>query len=167
MISHAALVELAAKWLRKKKHTVVITELATIGENPDAIGWRGSHSTLIECKTSRADFFADKDKAFRRESWMGMGCHRYFLTMPGVIRLTEIPVKWGLLEVTGRGVRMVHESAYFSETNHRQEISILLSTLRRIGKNAPKGTSIRHYTIETKNRATVGTAKEENEKGQA
>lgn len=163
VVSHPSLVAVASKWLQKK-HAVVITELATTGEEPDAIGWRGTHSTLVECKISRADFNADKSKWFRREAWQGIGTHRYFLTVPGIIRVEELPEKWGLLELTGERVRMVRESEHFGEVNHRHEIGILLSTLRRIGENAPKGTSIKHYTIETKNRATLGTARMANEK---
>ena len=33
-----------------------MTGLATNGEQPDALGRRGWHSTLIECKASVADF---------------------------------------------------------------------------------------------------------------
>lgn len=162
VVSHPSLVAVAAKWLQKK-HAVVITELATTGEEPDAIGWCGTHSTLVECKISRADFNADKGKKFRREPRYGVGQYRYFLTVPGIIKDYELPEKWGLLELTGERVRMVRESEHFSEVNHRHEIGILLSTLRRIGHNAPKGTSIKHYTIETKNRATVGTARMAND----
>jgi hypothetical protein len=154
-ISHSALVLVAAKWLQNK-HAVVITELATTGEEPDAIGWRGTHSTLVECKISRADFAADKVKMFRREPWYGIGQHRYFLTTPGMIQVEELPEKWGLLELTAARVRMIRESEHFGEVNHRHEIGILLSTLRRVGKDAPTNTSIRFYTFETKNRATLG-----------
>lgn len=165
MVSHPSLVAVAAKWLQKK-HAVVITELATTGEEPDAIGWRGTHSTLVECKISRADFNADKRKMFRREPWYGIGQYRYFLTVPGIIKVEELPEKWGLLELLGERVRMVREAEQFGEINYRHEIGILLSTLRRIGENAPKGTSIKHYTIETKNRATVGTARMANHQPQ-
>lgn len=154
-LSHVVLVEVAAKWLQRKC-AVVITELCTIGETPDAIGWQGTHSTLVECKVSRSDFLADAHKSFRREDWMGIGQHRYFLTFPGLLSVDELPPKWGLLELTGSKVRMVKESQHFEEANDRHEIGILLSTLRRIGKQSPSGVSVRCYTIETKNRATLG-----------
>lgn len=154
-LNHAALVQVAAAWLRKKC-AVVITELATTGEEPDAIGWHGQHSTLIECKTSRADFLADRTKWFRREEWQGIGMKRFFLTTPGIIPPEHLPPKWGLLELTGERVRVVRESENFEEVNSRHEIGILLSTLRRIGQNPPIGTSIKFYTMESKNRATLG-----------
>lgn len=158
VVSHPELVKVAAKWLARKC-AIVITELATIGETPDAIGWQGTHSTLIECKISRADFLADASKYFRCESSMGIGFARYFLTVPGIIKESELPAKWGLLELTGSKVRVVRKSEYFEETNHRHEIGILLSTIRRIGQNEPKGVSIKFYTIESKNTATLGVAR--------
>lgn len=159
VISHTSLVEVAAAWLRRKC-SVVITELATTGETPDAIGWHGTHSTLVECKCSRADFLADKSKWFRREEWQGIGQRRYYLTTPGIIRLEELPPKWGLLEVTGNRIRELRKAEVMDDTNHRHEIGILLSTLRRIGKGAPTGTSIKCYTIETKCRATLGVGED-------
>lgn len=154
-LSHQSLVELAARWLGRKC-AVVITELGTIGETPDAIGWHHTRSTLVECKVSRADFLADGNKWFRREEWQGMGMFRYYLTTPGIIKLEDLPERWGLLEVTGKRIRIVRESEGFKEANHRREIGVLLSTLRRIGKDAPIGTSIKCYTMQTGNRATLG-----------
>ncbi len=159
MTDHQSLVESAARWLRRKC-SVVITELATTGETPDAIGWHGTHSTLVECKCSRADFLADKAKWFRREQRQGVGTERYYLTLPGIVKLGELPPKWGLLEVTGSRVIEVLRAEHCEETNRRHEIGILLSTLRRIGKGAPVGTSIKCYTIETKCRATLGVGED-------
>lgn len=153
-VTHAMLVQLAAKWLATKC-AVVLTELATTGEEPDAIGWKGTHSILIECKASREDYRCDSQKWFRREPERGVGQQRYFLSLPGVIRPESLPLRWGLLELTGARIRKVRESETF-ETNHRHEIGILLSTIRRIGGNAPTGVSVRCYTIVTQNRATLG-----------
>lgn len=164
VVSHPALVAVAARWLQRHC-SVVITELATIGETPDAIGWKGTHSFLVECKISRADFLADGQKWFRQNQWQGIGQYRYYLTTPGIIKAEELPPKWGLLELTGEKVRTLVESGHHDETNHCQEISILLSTIRRIGQQSPVGCSIKFYTIETKNNATLGV-KVANEKGQ-
>lgn len=153
-MTHPQLIDVAADWLRRTC-SVVVTELATQGEEPDAIGWHGTHSTLVECKASAADFRADGGKAFRRQPFTGIGQHRYFLSTPGVIRVDSLPAGWGLLEVTGSGIRVARESDAF-EANHPQEIRILLSCLRRVGHTAPKGVSIRCYTIHTLNRASLG-----------
>lgn len=150
---------IAAKWLTKKC-SVVVTEIATTGEEPDAIGWQGTHSTLVECKASRADFLADAQKAFRRQPERGIGQRRYFMAPAGMIAADELPPLWGLLEVRDGNVRQSKESEYFDEANARHEIGILLSTLRRLGQQQPTGCSIRFYQFETKNRATVGVEDE-------
>lgn len=106
LVSHSSLIEVAAKWLQRKC-AVVITELGTTGETPDAVDWHGTHSMLVECKVSRADFIADKRKWFRREEWRGIGMQRYFLSVPGIINLEELPAKWGWLELTGSRVRIM------------------------------------------------------------
>ena len=61
---------------------MILSEQACVsGEMPDAIGWkRASRSVLVECKISRADFLADRDKPFRQKSDLGLGCERFYLT---------------------------------------------------------------------------------------
>jgi hypothetical protein len=155
VLTHSDLVKVAASWL-KRKCSVVLTELVTTGETADAIGWQGTNSTVIECKVSRSDFAADRNKVFRRESWMGVGMKRYYLTPKGLLSPSEIPEQWGLLEVWDCGVCVVRESERFKEVNGRHEIGMLLSALRRVGHNAPKTVSIKCYSIESKNTATLG-----------
>lgn len=154
-MTHSDLVALAAKWLHKK-HAVVITEMVTTGECPDAIGWRGTYSTLVECKVSREDFKADAKKNFRRTTWMGIGQQRYFMAPAGLILANELPAQWGLLEVTGSRVKLVKKSTHFNDVNSRHEIGILLSAIRRIGEQAPKCVSVKFYTFQTGNTATMG-----------
>ncbi len=160
LYDHQGLVAIAAGWLTKK-HSVVVTELATTGETPDAIGWRGSYSTLVECKTSVGDFRADASKFSRQNAWHGVGQARYFLAPEGVIPMAELPPKWGLLELVECGIQITRKSEHFDDVNTRHEVEILLSTIRRIGQQRPKGVSVRCYTIESKNTATVGIELEE------
>lgn len=157
IVSHSGLVDLAATWLRKSC-SVIMTELSTIGEEPDVIGWQGNRSTLIECKVSRSDFLADRRKNFRLCPESGIGRQRYFIAPKGLISPEELPDGWGLLEADGRRVRQKKRSEYFKEINERHEITLLLSALRRIGHDAPEGVSIRCYNYETKSRATLGVA---------
>ena len=78
-MTHAQLVERAVRWLRAYRCGVVLSEQACVsGEMPDAIGWkRASHSVLVECKVTRADFLADRGKPFRAEAgdreWVASG----------------------------------------------------------------------------------------------
>lgn len=152
--THSQLVEAGCAWL-KKTHPVVVSELATTGEEPDCLGWKNGFSTLVECKAARSDYLADKNKFFRLHSHDGVGHFRYYLTTPGIISEDEIPTCWGLLYWDGKKVSVVRTSSGYYEYNKQSEIGILLSTLRRVGVNCPKGVSIRVYTLETSNRASV------------
>lgn len=154
-VTHSELVSIAAKWLAKKC-AVVITELNTVGECPDAIGWQGNHSTLIECKVSRNDFLKDKNKSFRFQRFQGVGLHRLYLAPKGIIEVSELPKGWGLLELLDGKVRQIKPSDHFEDSNHRHEINLLLSSIRRIGRNSPVGVSVKFYTIDSRNTATLG-----------
>lgn len=160
IITHALLIEHAAKWLQKKGCAVVITDMSHGGaETADAIGWRGRFSILVECKASRADFLADARKSFRRFPPQGMGAKRYFCTMRGLLKPEELPSGWGLLEWDGRKLRIAKEADHQShEPGAREEISLLLSAMRRLAGEKPAGVSVRCYTFESKNRATLGLA---------
>ncbi len=123
-------------WLRRYRCGVVLSEQACAsGEMPDAIGWKKTcHSVLVECKVSRADFLADREKPFRQKPEMGVGCERYYMVPRGLIRVEEIPRGWGLLEVSGRNVEKVKASAKTlrSEIGFGYEMNLLLASLRRV-----------------------------------
>ena len=105
------------------------------GEMPDAIGWkRACHSVLVECKVTRADFLADRAKPFRLKPERGVGSERFYLTLSGVMGREELPAGWGLLEVRGREVEMLHSSSknLRSAVGFRNEINLLLASLRRV-----------------------------------
>lgn len=159
---HSKLVELAAQWL-KRKCPVVITECVAGWEIPDAIGWRGTHSTVIECKASASDFRADLAKPHRRTG-SGMGAARYYMALPGVIPLVALPAGWGLLEVTSKTIVTRRKSGIFQCDRH-SEVCLLLSALRRVGSICPKGVSIRCYTHETQNKASLSIQRPDNGSG--
>ena len=135
-MTHAQLVEKAVRWLRHYRCGVVLSEQACVsGEMPDAIGWkRACHSVLVECKVARADFLADRTKPFRLKPEQGVGSERFYLTPAGLVRREELEEGWGLLEVRGRGVEMVHPSAknLRTATGFRYEMNLLLASLRRV-----------------------------------
>lgn len=160
-MTHAQLIEQAAGWLRKRRHTVIITDMASAAqETPDAIGWGSHHSTLIEAKASRADFLADRHKPWRRDPERGMGNLRYYITVPGVIKFEELPPKWGLLELTAEKIR-VRVTASGQACNQWAEQKLLVSAIRRIGQSPPPGLSVACYTMDSKRRATIGIKPEE------
>jgi len=108
-MTHPELVTLAEKWLWRQGCGVVFAELSTLAtpETPDAIGFRTTTSILVECKATRADFLADKNKPFRQEPARGMGDWRFFMTPKGLVTKDELPEGWGLIEV-GKSVRRTH-----------------------------------------------------------
>ncbi len=135
-MTHSQLVTKAVAWLRAYRCGVVLSEQACIsGEMPDAIGWkRACHSVLVECKVSRADFLADREKPFRRKPELGVGCERFYLAPAGMIRPDELLPGWGLLELQNRKIESLRPSA----RNHRTaagfgyEMNLLLASLRRV-----------------------------------
>lgn len=164
---HDNLVEAGRKWLIARSH-VVLTEICGGMEEPDVfsldanikcirngVEQRTYGTTLIECKTSRPDYLIDKKKCFRREPWRGIGRYRYYLTPPGLVTVDELPEKWGLLETTGKRVKIIKMAEPFQEYNKDAEHALMISTFRRL--RIPEGihTSIRAYTYETKNKATI------------
>jgi len=135
-MTHEKLVAKAVAWLRSYGCGVVLSEQSCAsGETPDAIGWKhGSHSVIVECKVSRADFFIDQEKPFRRKPEKGMGCERFYLTPAGMLRPEELPAGWGLLELRGRLVEVVSASSkkLRSSVGFRHEMNLLLASLRRV-----------------------------------
>ena len=135
-MTHGKLVERAVAWLRRYGCGVILSEQScSSGETPDAIGWkRACHSVVVECKISRADFLADRDKPFRRKPELGMGCERYYLSPVGMIKPEELPAGWGLLEIYGREVRQSVASSgkLRSARGFRHEMNLLLASLRRV-----------------------------------
>jgi hypothetical protein len=90
---------------------------------------------LIECKISRADFLADREKPFRKDPAQGMGCERFYLTPQGLIRVDELPRTWGLLEAKGRDISITARPARKSQRSDiglMWEMNLLLASLRRV-----------------------------------
>ncbi|MCK4521407.1 MAG: MmcB family DNA repair protein [Nanoarchaeota archaeon] len=153
-MKHSELVQIAAKWMRGK-YLIVITEMASgAGEEADVIGFNGYNSTLIECKASIMDFNTDKYKSYRRYPESGMGSQRYYFTIGKLLHPQNLPEGWGLLELHGKRVYNIRNSVNFKK-DYRKELSLLTSAIRRIGKTAPKGISVRCYPYKTKNRASI------------
>jgi len=130
------MVERAVRWLRAYRCGVVLSEQACVsGEMPDAIGWKQAcHSVLVECKISRADFLADREKPVRQKPERGVGSERFYFTPPALIKIEEMPEGWGLLEYRRGRIEMMHPSARNLRTalGFRYEMNLLLASLRRV-----------------------------------
>ena len=166
-MTHDELVKRAATWLRNTcRCAVVITEMASGSETPDAIGWNGGGgSTLIECKATMADFRADAKKHFRRPDYpFALGCSRYYFVPQEIASavLAESPEEWGVIGCSPGGRKSVLQKATpYSEYGKTQEISLLISSLRRIAgtRNPLDGMNVKCYLITGDNPvATLGIA---------
>ena len=136
-MTHQELALRAERWLLKTIGCgFVLSELTSCnhwGETPDAIGWRFAQSYLVECKTSRADYFAEKRKNFRLNYRRGMGNYRYYMTEPNIVKPDEIRDKWGLLYVYPKMVRIIKQPEFINRRySCYQEIPLLCSALRRV-----------------------------------
>lgn len=159
--THQQLVEKSAKWLQKPLGAggagchISITEFPTgwLGEIPDAIGWRATSealggSVLCEVKISRSDFLADKKKPHRNGDQLGVGNHRFYVAPAGLIDVSELPLNWGLVEITERGAAkcvagypktthngnrntMFRDTWFTADTD--REMNILVRLLSRLG----------------------------------
>ena len=137
-MTHQQLVCLAERWLRSRYRCgIVLSEQSCAsGETPDVIGWKGKcRSVLVECKITRADFIADRDKPFRRDPTQGMGAERLYCAPQGLIAKAELPQGWGLLECKGREVTLAVKPSRISQRNDAGmmwEMNLLLASLRRV-----------------------------------
>ncbi len=138
-MTHQALVELAVRWLRTTYRCgIVLSEQACCsGETPDVIGWKARcRSVLIECKVSRADFLADRNKPWRQDPQGALGCERFYMAPAGLIAPDELPAGWGLLEVRGRNIEVAvpcsKRKSLRSTDGLMNEMNLLLASLRRV-----------------------------------
>jgi len=165
--THAELVERAKNWLWKQGCSVVITEMASACQEPDAIGWKQGYSILIECKTNRSDFRREKRKSFMEYYINSMGNKRYYLAPNGVIPVEELPKEYGLLVPYRSGLMVTRDGQFIqnNDKNSHDEIKLLISAIRRMRAIPPKGTSVRTYVYETGNRASLGLKKYNKQEG--
>lgn len=137
--THVELCLKAAKYLRNKgiqpfhRCQYVVCELERVGESPDAYGWGGSTTQMIEVKVSRSDFLADKNKRWRKNSFLGLARFRSYLCLEGIIKECDLPEKWGLLYINETGKISEIVKPEYQECNHTEEINLITSILRREG----------------------------------
>lgn len=105
---HELLCEKGVSWLKRNGFPVAAMNIWAVGsrERVDCIGYRQQCSVMIEVKVSRSDFLVDRKKPERQAG--GVGTYRFYLAPAGLLAVTELPVGWGLLEFTGRSLKMVH-----------------------------------------------------------
>ncbi len=145
-MTHKQLVDIAYRWILKNRSCgVAFKELRSLADNmeyPDVIGFGSScHSVLVECKTSKRDFLADRKKHFRKEPGLGMGRERFYCTPAGLIQKEDLPPGWGLVWVSAAGKARTHYNPFAGPLEYRHpgfvqnikaEHGLLYSALRRL-----------------------------------
>ena len=128
-MTHDELCERAYFWLRGTKRCQFALDgpkaMSSI-EIPDAIGWAGGLSIVVECKTSESDWYADGAKIVRKHPTLGMGRLRY-LMVPKEMDGTIYPRigGWGYLVVSPSRVMVRKEAEPFPIWDWRSELHLL------------------------------------------
>jgi hypothetical protein len=149
--SHRNLCFKATKHLRNKgiqpfhKSQYVVCELERVGESPDAFGFGGSSTQLIEVKVSRSDFLSDKKKYWRKYPEHGIGKFRSYLCPEGMIKEKDLPKYWGLLWINEKGKITEIVKPEAQPCNHIEELNLIVSILRREGIS-PRIFSYKNYS---------------------
>lgn len=144
---HYELCKLGARLLRSRKNPTLpynrpcmysTVELVCMGaELTDVWGTTGDCTVLIEVKTSRADFLADKRKYARskvaEELKHQIGNYRYYLCPEGCINKDDLPENWGLLVYDGK---KIHKEVMANkvESSLPMELMLITSIMSRILK---------------------------------
>lgn len=150
-MTHRQLVDSAYRWLLGPAGCgFAFKELVAIngtGEIPDVLGFkdRAKHTVVVECKASRSDFMADRKKRHRcgDPMFMPMGRYRFYAAPKGMIRVEELPERWGLIEANKRGTMKLTHNPYnlkggnmwsngFDDHNADAERAMMYSALRRL-----------------------------------
>jgi hypothetical protein len=151
-MTHEELCERARRWLGgTRRCNPVFSNCASCAEVPDAIGWSsGDGSTVIECKISVSDFYADKKKRiawkhkehgwivrhiwkdqneeFEQVEWPLMGDYRFYLCEPEIITSEQVETNapdHGLVYKIGRQMRIVRPAPLRKNVDKDGEIRFL------------------------------------------
>jgi hypothetical protein len=143
MLTHEDLRKRAVRWLAGTEHCgVVLSEITcACSERPDAVGWHANCSYSVECKASRSDFLANRNKIHVRTG-RGVGQFRYFMTPKGLIRPGDLDdvgpdgvgvSDYGLLWCSEDSkVVTIIKKPERREACLEDEITMLVSALRRV-----------------------------------
>ena len=137
--------KLGAKLIRSRKNPTLpfnspckfaTVELVCAGaELTDVWGTNGYETVMIEVKTSRSDFLADKRKYARskiaQELNHQIGNYRYYLCPDGVIKEEDLPENWGLLVYDGKKIHKVRMATKV-ESSLPMELMHITSVMSRI-----------------------------------
>jgi len=137
-MTHDELVKRAVNWLKNNQVSVmrfpiILPEYRCYANSiPDVIGLNHNRTAVIECKVSRADYFADQNKGHRHYRFQ-LGNYRYYLCPVNLLKPDEIKGGWGLLYCHSYKITIEKESILFPiEETRKEEYQVMYSIIRRL-----------------------------------
>ena len=146
-MTHKDLVNHSMKIARKLGFPLVLPEMKAAlrtNEIPDIIAFRGGGETLlIECKTSRADYLADRNKPFRQNPETGVGLYRILISTENVVH-NDLYKNWEHIILDEKGniktstlpncgnMTLSSKAHKFQNRNQTGELALLYSYARRL-----------------------------------
>ena len=134
---HRELCEIGALFMKKhgikkwEKPRYVVCELERYGESPDVFGFGGAMTQLLEIKTSRSDFLADRKKYWRINPEKGLGELRSYLCPEGLISMEELPENWGLIYININNEMNIIKEPTPQPSCPKRQMDLAASILRR------------------------------------
>jgi hypothetical protein len=136
---HAQLADLAADWLvkdayRKYHCRYAVKELVTVSYATFDVFGIDITTTMIEVKTSHADFLRDKKKRYQKSN-LFVADYNFYFCPDNVIKQEELSEKWGLIYCSdNKEVRVVKEpvKCESNEVSHYHGRIIVKSIIRRL-----------------------------------
>lgn len=137
-MTHGELIIRGINWIKNnqisaRRCPIILPEYKCYANSiPDVIGMSHTQTTVIECKVSRQDYFADQKKHHRQFLYQ-LGNYRYYLCPVDLIKVNEVNNGWGLLYCHEHRISVEKESDYFSpEDTRKEEYQVLYSVIRRL-----------------------------------
>lgn len=137
-MTHDDLVIRGRNWFKNnakstERFPIILTEFGCFANSiPDVIGLNHNHTAVIECKVSRADYFADQKKCHRQYP-LQLGNYRYYLCPEGLIKPEEVTGEWGLLYAHAHKITIEKPAVWVSPGLTRpQEYQVMYSLIRRL-----------------------------------
>jgi len=118
-------------WLRKQYYNVILEDIA----NYHLFAWKGAVSCGVY---TIAD--ADDLEHFKEQKWYPdlPGQYRVVFTFPGIVKSSDVPDTWGIVEVYGAEYMEKRESTPEAEFNEMAELEILKDVIASTNPQAPQ-----------------------------
>ena len=127
-------------------------ESSHYGRRADAVAFNcwpstGQHRLAFEIKRTRADFMREVDLPDKR-AWLEKHFHQcYFVVVPDIVKLDEVPEGWGVLVATKDGKKLIRRKAAKHREVGELPENLALSAVRALSQKMVDYRH-RHYVFE-------------------